>query len=153
MRKIFHFDSSPDNYHCDASVIGCFDNRFELVLAKFLKRQGVVRPDPVKIAGGAKSLASPDHDWERDFVLSQIEKSMRLHGTQRVILTLHSDCGAYGGLAARFRGKIEDEIATYKGEFHRAASLLKKRFPSIQIQCFYLNFDGVWEPDWIADPS
>jgi carbonic anhydrase len=39
-----------------------------------------------------------------EFVLEQIRKSIRLHGTRRVILMVHSDCGAYGGLAEGFRG-------------------------------------------------
>ena len=96
MRKVFHFDSPREKYHCDASVVGCFDNRFDTVGRKLLKRIGIVQPDPIKIAGGAKALASPDQEFHRTFVLDQIQKSIRLHGTGRAILVLHSDCGAYG---------------------------------------------------------
>ena len=59
MKKIFHFDAPREKYQCDAAVIWCFDNRFHLGLAKYLKRLGVLNSDPIKIAGGAKSLASP----------------------------------------------------------------------------------------------
>ena len=59
MRKLFHFDSPREQYHCDASVVGCFDNRFEAATRKLLKRIGVMHPDPIRIAGGAKSLAGP----------------------------------------------------------------------------------------------
>ena len=41
MRKVFHFDSPREKYHCDASVVGCFDNRFETACRKLLKRIGV----------------------------------------------------------------------------------------------------------------
>jgi len=41
------------------------DNRFELGFRKYLKRIGVVNTDPIKIAGGAKSLASPDQESDR----------------------------------------------------------------------------------------
>src|SRR5205085_9727642 len=95
MQKVFHFDSPRERYHCDAAIVWCFDNRFELGFRKFLKRVGVANSDPIKIAGGAKSLASPEHESDREFVLEQIRKSIRLHGTRRVILMLHSDCGAY----------------------------------------------------------
>src|SRR5271169_592259 len=98
MNKVFHFDAPREKYQCDAAVIWCFDNRFDLGFRKFLKRIGVANSDPIKIAGGAKCLASPDLETERQFVLEQIRKSMRLHGTRRVILMLHSDCGAYNGL-------------------------------------------------------
>src|SRR5581483_11008660 len=98
MNKVFHFDAPREKYHCDAAVVSCFDNRFQLGFAKFLKKLGIVNPDPIKIAGGAKSLASPELETDRQFVLEQIRKSVRLHGTSLVILMLHSDCGAYGGL-------------------------------------------------------
>src|SRR3984885_11405609 len=99
MKKVFHFDAPREKYECDAAILWCFDNRFDLSFLKFLKRIGVVHSDPIKIAGGAKCLASPERESDREFVLEQIRKSMRLHGTRRVILMLHSDCGAYGGLA------------------------------------------------------
>ena len=95
MKKVFHFDSPREKYQCDAVILWCFDNRFELAFRKFLSRIGIVHSDPIKIAGGAKSLASPEHETDREFVLDQIRKSMRLHGTRRAILMLHSDCGAY----------------------------------------------------------
>src|SRR2546430_4143169 len=41
-------------------------------------------------AGGAKSLASPDQEFHRDFVLEQIQKSIRLHGTDRKSTRLNS---------------------------------------------------------------
>jgi hypothetical protein len=71
MRKVFHFDSPREKYHCDASVVGCFDNRFDTVGRKLLKRIGIVQPDPIKIAGGAKALSSPDQEFHRTFVLDR----------------------------------------------------------------------------------
>ena len=102
MKKVFHFDAPREKYLCDAAVVWCFDNRFDLGFRKFLKRIGVTNSDPIKIAGGAKCLASPELETDREFVLEQIRKSMRLHGTRRVILMLHSDCGAYRGLTDGF---------------------------------------------------
>src|SRR4029077_1704842 len=124
MKKVFHFDAPREKYLCDAAVVWCFDNRFELGFRKFLKRIGVVNSDPIKIAGGAKCLASPELESEREFVLEQIRKSMRLHGTRRVILMLHSDCGAYGGLADGFAGDAAAERAHHHGELRRAAEKL-----------------------------
>src|SRR6266481_4581365 len=93
MTKLFHFESPRERYVCDAAIVWCFDNRFELGFRKFLRRIGVVSSDPIKIAGGAKSLASPGLESDREFVLDQIRTSMKLHGTKRVILMVHSDCG------------------------------------------------------------
>jgi carbonic anhydrase len=144
MRKVLHFDSSREKYRCDASVVSCFDNRFDAVSRKLLRRLGVVQPDGIRIAGGAKALASPDEEFNRSFVLEQIRKSIRLHGTERAILMLHSDCGAYGGLAARFRGDAEAEAAHHRAELARAAEVLKAAIPGLAVECFFLNFDGAW---------
>src|SRR5215831_18591824 len=119
MRKLFHFDSPREKYHCDAAIVWCFDNRFDLGFRKFLKKIGVENSDPIKVAGGAKSLASPEHESDREFIVDQIRKSIRLHGTDRVILMLHSDCGAYGGLGGRFQGNAEAEAAHFRDELWR----------------------------------
>lgn len=100
IRKIFHFESPRERYTSDAAIVWCFDHRFDLVLHKLMKRIGVEYFDPILVAGGAKCLAGDDQESDRQFVLEQIRKSMRLHGTRTVLLMLHSDCGAYGGLAA-----------------------------------------------------
>src|SRR5882672_4224041 len=147
MRKVLHFDSPREKYHCDASVVGCFDNRFDTACRKLLKRIGIAQPDPIKIAGGAKALASPEQEFHRTFVLDQIHKSIRLHGTDRVILMLHSDCGAYGGLAGRFQGDTEAESAHYRDEFARAAEFVTNAIPGIKVESFLLNFEGAWVLD------
>jgi hypothetical protein len=144
MRKVFHFDAPREKYHCDAAVIWCFDNRFELGFRKFLKRVGVVNSDPIKIAGGAKCLASPDHEGEREFVLEQIRKSMRLHGTRRVILMVHSDCGAYGGLAEGFGGDARAEAEHHLAELRRAAENLRMAIPEVAVDTYFVDFEGVW---------
>jgi len=146
MKKLFHFDAPREKYQCDAAIIWCFDNRFELGFRKFLKRIGIVNCDPVKIAGGAKCLASPELESEREFVLEQIRKSMRLHGTRRVILMLHSDCGAYGGLES-FGGDAAAERVHHREELRLAAQNLARAIPEIEIKNYFVDFEGVWEPD------
>ena len=144
MKKVFHFDAPREKYHCDAAIIWCFDNRFELGFRKFLKRIGVANSDPIKIAGGAKCLASPDHDGEREFELEQIRKSIRLHGTGRVILMVHSDCGAYGGLAEGFGGDARAEAKHHRAELQRAAENLRKAIPEVEVDAYFVDFEGVW---------
>ena len=144
MKKIFHFDAPREKYQCDAAVIWCFDNRFHLGLAKYLKRLGVLNSDPIKIAGGAKSLASPEHPADREFVLNQIRTSIRLHGTRLVILMVHSDCGAYNGLATGFGGDVRAEAKHHEEELQRAAEYLGKAIPGIGIKAYFVDFEGVW---------
>jgi len=147
MKKLFHFESPRERYQCDAAIVWCFDNRFELGFRKFLKRIGVNFSDPIKIAGGAKSLASPNLETDRGFVVDQIRISMRLHGTRRVILMLHSDCGAYGGLADGFGGDTRAEFVHHRAELIKATAALHEIFPDLDVDSYFVDFDGVWEPN------
>jgi carbonic anhydrase len=144
MEKVFHFDAPREKYHCDAVIVWCFDNRFQLGFAKFLKRIGVSNSDPIKIAGGAKCLASPEHETDREFVLDQIQKSIRLHGTKLVILMLHSDCGAYGGLAGGFGGDTRWEAQHHEEELRCAAKFLRQAIPGIDVRAYFVDFEGIW---------
>jgi carbonic anhydrase len=146
---VFHFDSPRARYSCDAAVLWCFDSRFDLGFRKFLKRIGVVNADPIKVAGGAKSLASPDPETDREFVLEQIRKSIRLHDTKRVILMVHSDCGAYGGLAEGFGGDAQAEASHHQRELALAAANLMKAIPGIEIQAYFVDFEGIWDAELI----
>jgi carbonic anhydrase len=146
MRKIFHFESRRERYKCDAAVVWCFDNRFELLLQKTVKRLGLAYYDPIRIAGGTKYLASPEHERDRQFVLEQIRISMRLHETKSVILMLHSDCGAYGGLAA-FENDPQREAENHLQEIRRAAAYLSSQIPGLNVRGFFVDFEGVWEAD------
>jgi carbonic anhydrase len=147
VKKLFHFDSPRQKYHCDAAIVWCFDNRFDLGFRKFLTRVGVQNSDPIKIAGGAKSLASPERESDREFILDQIRKSIRLHGTQRVILMLHSDCGAYGGLAGGFANDVTAERLHHRDELRRAAAALRQAIPGLQVESYFVDFEGVWQPE------
>ncbi len=144
VKKVLHFDSPREWYVCDAAIVLCFDSRFDAGFSKFLKHLGVTTPDPIRIAGGAKALASPDSESDRAFVVEQIQKSANLHGTKRVILMLHSDCGAYGRLA-KFRGDTAAEAAHHQRELHRAAENLRAAIPGIEVDAYFVDFEGIWE--------
>jgi carbonic anhydrase len=144
MRKIFHFDSVADPYTADAAVLCCFDHRISVAVRKFLRKQGIERPDMIVVAGGAKTLASPRNDFEQDFILEQVRMSIRLHQTKRVLVMSHSDCATYGGLA-NFKGDRAAEAEHHRGELHRAAELLVRNFPGISVEPYFVSFDGVWE--------
>src|SRR6266851_6460636 len=142
MQKIFHFDSPPEPYVADVAVLCGFDQRIRLAGNKFLKRHGILRPDMIVVAGGAKTLASPRNDFERDFILEQVRMSVLLHRTQRVFLMSHSDCATYGGLAA-FGADREREAKHHKEELERASDLILSNFPEVDVECFFVTFEGV----------
>ena len=128
----------------DAAVLCCFDQRIRLATNKFLQRKKILKPDMIVIAGGAKTLASPRNDFERDFILEQVRMSIRLHQTTRMILMSHSDCATYGGLAA-FQGDPQVEATHHKQELRRGVELLREKFPGLAVEPYFVNFEGVWE--------
>jgi hypothetical protein len=144
MRKVFHFDSASEPYVAGAAVLCCFDHRINLAVRKFLQRNAINQPDMIVVAGGAKTLASPRNDFERDFILEQIRLSIHLHACCRVILMSHSDCATYGGLT-RFKGDRHAESAHHKTELQRAAKMVQAGFPDVKVETYFVNFEGVWE--------
>jgi carbonic anhydrase len=151
MRKVFHFDAPREKYHCDAAIVWCFDSRFEPGFRKYLKRIGVLNTAPIRIAGGAKCLASPPHDADREFVLEPLRKSIRLHDTRRVILMVHTDCAACGGLAGGFGGDTHREVERLQAGLERAASFVRRELPGVPVDTFYVGFDGVWQTSPAAE--
>ena len=152
MRKVLHFNSQREQYACDAAVVWCYDYRFDTAFRKLLKRIGVVSPDPIRIAGGAKCLVSPQHEGDRLFVVDQIRRSIQLHGTRTAILMVHSDCGAYGGLAA-FEGDPKKEARSHSSDLQKAAEFLSRQIPELAVKCYFVDFEGVWEVDPAEKPE
>jgi hypothetical protein len=134
MQKLFHFDCPQEVYRADAVIISCFDARFDLAMRKFLKRRGVVTFDHVKIPGSAKSLAAPECDSDRDFVLRMVRTSLRLHAPDRLLMLAHNDCGAYPAVPL--------EVVT--ADLLRAAEVLRAAEPSLPVECFFADFDGIY---------
>ena len=100
MRKLFDFESSAQRYTADAVAVCCFDARIRPVTSEFLRRNALVHPDMVIVAGGGLALSSPRTEFDRAFVMEQVRLAIQLHRAGRVILMSHADCGTYGGLAA-----------------------------------------------------
>jgi hypothetical protein len=65
---------------------------------------------------------------------------------------LHSDCGAYGGLAGGFDNDSGREAKHHEKELKRAAAWLREHIPEIAVQAYFVDFDGVWEVD-VATPA
>ncbi|HUC31357.1 MAG TPA: carbonic anhydrase [Candidatus Paceibacterota bacterium] len=135
------FGSSKEHYTADACVVWCFDDRFYKLLKAFGKQEGFGHIDLVKIAGGAKALAG-DASPDRDFVLNQIKTSARLHGTKRVILMLHRDCGAYGG--SKNFADVDAEKEQLGEKLQYAGDFIKGEFPDMQVDAYFADFDGLY---------
>ena len=133
--------SKKEHYTADACVVWCYDNRFWKAFQNLLEDQKIKYFDPIFIAGGSKSIASPDDESERNFVLKQIELSIKLHNASHIILMNHSDCGGYGGL--KFSSE-EEEYLFHKKELEEARKVVQERFPKIRVKAIFVGFEEIW---------
>ncbi|MEK7482413.1 MAG: carbonic anhydrase [Patescibacteria group bacterium] len=145
MKKIVDVKIEKEHYVAAACLVWCFDDRFTPALEAFVKEKGYARFDVIRVAGGSKSLASPENESDREFILKQIEISLRLHKAQRIVLMNHSDCGAYGGLKS-FGGDEATEKVAHIAELGKAKEFLQKNINSdIPIDLIFVDCLVVWE--------
>ena len=105
---------------------------------KFLRRQNIERPDMIVVAGGAKTLALPRNDFEKD-----------LHSRAGAhVDTATSDQVRAGDEPLRLRDlngwprisrHREAEAEHHPGELHRAAALLTANFPNISVEPYFVR--------------
>ena len=147
MKKVFHFDAPREKYHCDAAILWCFDNRFELGFRKFLKRIGVVNSDPLRSPAAPSAWLPRSTSRTASLCWNRSVNRCDCTGTRRVILMVHSDCGAYGGLAGGFGGDTRAEAAHHQRELVRAAANLLEAIPGIEVQGYFVDFEGIWDAE------
>ena len=132
------------HYAAQAFVVRCFDERFRAAGEKFLAAKKIKKADVESVAGGAKIFSSPEKSGDRDFMLREIEKSIKLHHTKRAMLFTHYDCGAYGGLA-RFEGDEEKQFLFHQTELRKAAATVLKKFPYLAVKTYFIDRGGIVE--------
>lgn len=147
VKKIITHEVPQGHYKTDACVVWCFDARFSSLLDEFIRSHEFGNVDLVKVAGGAKSLTSPNEGHESDFLLSQIAASLALHHAPRVVLMVHGGCGAYG---KKFL-EPQEEQAFYCGELDAAAEIVRKfladKRPEVEVLKYYADFSGLHKRD------
>jgi len=144
MKKIIHHKPPKHHYNADACVLWCFDDRFSSMLGSFKKKLKFKHIDLIKIAGGAKVLATRQKEFEEKYVLDQLEKSIRLHDAKRVVLMVHSECGAYG---KHFKNEASEK-KFYHAELKKAKRTVIRFFKAKKIkkpiEIYYADFSGLW---------
>lgn len=158
MEKVISLNASKEHYHARATILWCFDDRlheegleklrkrFELLSYEgknpFLRTLLLFKPflrknkfDNIVVAGAVKSLASPNHENEKEFILDQIRASIVLHKSPEIVLTVHDECGAYRDLHLSKEG--------YLGELQKAEQIVRQEFPKQKITKLFVDFDGI----------
>jgi len=124
----------------------CLDWRLHPAIENYFAKEGIAC-DMCVTAGSLKGLIDPP---TRNFFFKQIEVSQNLHHCREIILTMHMDCGAYGGSAAFADEK--EEINCYKNELQKAKKILNENFPDLATAAWLIDLkkDG---GDWKIFPQ
>jgi len=141
-KYIFTYSTNLNHYKAEAFTIRCIDDRFWPAFKEFLKKKKIKHLDPLSLAGGPKILASPEKLLDSDFVLRQLEKSIKLHQTKKVMLFSHHDCGAYGGFA-NFGNDKKKELQFHIKELQKARKKILTRFPQLIVEAYFIDKNGI----------
>jgi carbonic anhydrase len=140
VEKVVSTECSSKHYVAEACMFWCFDDRLWKLRKNVIKALGFTNVDYVQVAGACKDLAGDDLG-AKEFLLRQIDVSVKLHGTKCIILVMHIDCGACGGSKA-----FADADAEWKNHaevLEKAAEVVKNKFPQLQIDKYIADFEGL----------
>jgi hypothetical protein len=139
---VFYFKTGVEHYIAEAFTMRCVDDRFWKAFKNFLREQNIKHIDPESSAGGAKALASPEKDGDRDFMLRELEKSVKHSGAKKIMLFNHHDCHAYGGFK-NFKENAEEEYAFHATELKKAREVIHDRFPDLHVDTYFIDEKGI----------
>ncbi|MFH0853123.1 MAG: carbonic anhydrase [bacterium] len=136
---------------CSATIITCIDYRIQSRIREFSDNAaGKGRYDYITLVGGVRLLVRGSKS-DREFIIKEIEISVRLHGPRKIILVAHTDCGAYGGRSA-FTGQ-DAEFHTHRQDLQAAKQLLNKHFPKQNIELWIIKYSDTDNPAQIENFS
>ena len=109
---------------CKDLLVNCKDFRIQKKMMECLLENNLTGDcDHVSPAGGIKNI---------DYVLAEIESSLYLHAITEVIISNHTDCGAYES-AGPF-SSFEEECNFHIEEMKKARDLILAKFPSLKLR-------------------
>jgi hypothetical protein len=98
-------------------------------------------------AGSVKGLID---SATQSYFLEQINISKKLHNCQAVVLTMHMDCGAYGGSRA-FPAEA-DETANCQDQLSQAKTFVEQNFPEMPVETYIIGLRRN-ETGWDIQPQ
>ncbi|HOX29533.1 MAG TPA: hypothetical protein P5080_01170 [Candidatus Paceibacterota bacterium] len=107
------------------------------------------RHDGCDLCVTAGSLKGLIEEETRGYFLEQIEISKKLHNCQGVILTMHMDCGAYGG-SKNFESKAA-ETTHYENILGEAKKIVLAAFPDLAVEKYIIELESS-DGGWLSKP-
>lgn len=142
----FGASKSIDKDHAQAIVVTCIDWRFrdkvgdaEFTKAVFLAF-GVERFFEIRLAGGAKNIASPNKEGRREAVFDDIRLALKKHIGTIILLNHANGCAKYADDGYLFTDP-ETERIFHEKELRLAGDITFSHFPETKILLGYGRMD------------
>ncbi len=121
---------------CKNMIVHCMDFRIQPAIEKWLDEKGYAGDtDRISFAGSCE---------EKDLVMRMVDLSCRIHGTEHIILTMHEDCGAYGGSAAFESPELERD--TLVADMMKVRRLVRNKHPKVAVTTIWIiRHDDTWK--------
>ena len=137
-------------HYCPVIIYHCIDFRLIKETMRFIdERYGLGKCDIVSVAGAGKGIADDEKKVEdianvnkerivddnknfRCYLLRQAKLSHNLHGSRKVVLIHHSDCGVYNNCYEFESG--EEEKQKQIEDMKKAEVVIKKLLPDVTVE-------------------
>lgn len=139
------------SHTCQNLLLRCMDFRLEPYFEAWLKNNGYLgETDIISIAGSCKNLAADPQGCFAIEILSQIDLGYQKHGVRRILLTMHRDCGAYGGQTTF--ASAEAEKIKLVADMKKVKDLLKTKYQDLEVLMFLADQENAgWRLEKISD--
>ena len=145
-QKLKQKDNGMIPHTCRAIGFVCIDWRLHPAAELFLAR----RYTTFDCCANAGAIQGFGNKKTAAHFLKQIELSRALHQPKEVVLTMHMDCGAYGGSKAFDNAK--DEMAHHTVELRKIGVVVRERFPMLGVTLYILRL-SLRGKKWILRPQ
>jgi hypothetical protein len=126
-----------DNHSFDAIAVVCGDGRLTRTIgAQLAEKFGIV-----DMTGGPGSIRDIIDD-SKTYIFENIDVYLSLHNNSKIILTMHEDCGAFGGIAAHNNDRAE-EFSHYKELLNEAKKKVMDRYPNVEVVLVYISLKDI----------
>lgn len=124
-----------------ALILHCIDFRFQQPIQKFLADKGLLGlADIVSLAGSAKNFVNPAMPSDREFLMRQVDISVKLHEIEKILIVNHQDCGAYGG--SKSFANFEHEEREYKEDMKALKQAILEKYPNVAVEMYIALMEG-----------
>lgn len=126
------------SHNCNNLLLGCMDFRLQTAISDWLKENGYAGDvDLILVPGSCKVVAENQDGCQAGLILDGIRLAYEKHGVRRFFLTMHEDCGAYGGQSAFISADTEKN--KHLADMKKVRDFLKEKYPDVEVKSFRIK--------------